>query len=101
MSDTRFLSAIPVLASLDIQRSVDFFAAVLGFAVRHSEPGVYGMVIRGEMGVDFPGCHRARGCRIPAFLRAGLPLVTFAEGADDLGRAGSCMPCEGSPYRGR
>lgn len=25
MSETQFLSAIPVLASLDIQRSVDFF----------------------------------------------------------------------------
>jgi hypothetical protein len=36
MGDTDFVGAIPVLASLDIERSVDFFASRLGFTVRYS-----------------------------------------------------------------
>jgi catechol 2,3-dioxygenase-like lactoylglutathione lyase family enzyme len=69
MSETRFVSATPVLASLDIQRSVDFFSDVLGFDVRHAEQGVYGVVTRGAVGIHFWACDDRRypentSCRI-------------------------------------
>lgn len=104
MSETRFLSAIPVLASLDIQRSVDFFATVLGFSVRHSDPGSYGVVTRGTVGVHFWACSDRRypentSCRIrvegiealyDTCQRAGVvhpsaPMATKPWGAREFG----------------
>jgi RimJ/RimL family protein N-acetyltransferase len=52
----RLLSATPVLASLDIPRSVEFFCTKLGFAAVHAEPGVYGIVTRDGVQVHFWAC---------------------------------------------
>ena len=38
-----FLSATPALASLDIQRSVEFFVVHLGFSRVHVDSGRYGI----------------------------------------------------------
>lgn len=54
--DAKFLSATPVLASLDIERSVEFFCSVLGFTKVHAEQGVYGVVTRDEVAVHFWSC---------------------------------------------
>ncbi len=51
-----FLSAIPVLASLDIARSVAFFRDHFGFASLFEEQGVYGVVQRDEVSVHFWAC---------------------------------------------
>lgn len=64
-----FLSATPVLASLDIRRSVDFFADKLGFSPVHVEPGAYGVVRRGVVQIHFWACDdrkiaEATGCRV-------------------------------------
>ena len=56
MNDERLLSATPVLASLDIERSVHFYRTHLGFEVQHVEQGVYGVVTRDEVGLHFWAC---------------------------------------------
>jgi ribosomal-protein-alanine N-acetyltransferase len=63
------LSATPVLASLDIARSVDFFCTTLGFAPMHAEPGVYGIVTRDGVQIHFWACAdraiaEATSCRV-------------------------------------
>lgn len=69
MSDTDFVAAIPVLASLDIQRSVDFFASKLGFTIHYASQGEYGIVSRGNVNIHFWACNdptiaSATGCRV-------------------------------------
>jgi catechol 2,3-dioxygenase-like lactoylglutathione lyase family enzyme len=69
MNDTDFVSAIPVLASLDIRRSVDFFASKLGFTVIYAVQGEYGVVSRGALIIHFWACDNpdipaATGCRV-------------------------------------
>jgi hypothetical protein len=53
---TRFLSATPVLASLDIERSVGFYGKRLGFSSVFVDPGVYGVVSRGPVSLHFWAC---------------------------------------------
>jgi catechol 2,3-dioxygenase-like lactoylglutathione lyase family enzyme len=69
MNDTDFVAAIPVLASLDIQRSVDFFASKLGFIILYVSQGEYGIVARGDVNIHFWGCNdpsipSVTGCRV-------------------------------------
>jgi hypothetical protein len=52
-SDIRFLSAISVLASLDIERLMDFLASKLGFAKLFVEQGVYGVAARGPVSLHY------------------------------------------------
>lgn len=66
---TTFMQAVPVLASLDVRRSIDFFVQHLGFAEVHAEQGVYGIVERDKVEVHFWACDdrriaEATGCRI-------------------------------------
>jgi catechol 2,3-dioxygenase-like lactoylglutathione lyase family enzyme len=67
--ETQFLAAVPVLASLDIQRSVDFFASKLGFTIVYAAQNGYGIVSRGHVSIHFWACSDAHiplatGCRI-------------------------------------
>jgi hypothetical protein len=69
MKDIDFVAAVPVLASLDIQRSVDFFASKLGFTKIYVSQGEYGIVARGSVTIHFWACNdpaiaEATGCRI-------------------------------------
>ena len=69
MSGTKFIAATPVLASLDINRSTEFFASKLGFKKIHDEQGVYGIVGIGEVRIHFWSCNdkiypEATSCRI-------------------------------------
>jgi catechol 2,3-dioxygenase-like lactoylglutathione lyase family enzyme len=69
LNDTDFVAAVPVLASLDIQRSVDFFANRLGFTVRYASHGEYGIVARGDVTIHFWACNdpaipSVTGCRV-------------------------------------
>lgn len=64
-----FVSAVPVLASLDIQRSVDFFASKLGFTIIYASQGAYGIVSRESVNIHFWACSDPRissatGCRV-------------------------------------
>ena len=65
----QFLSATPVLASLDIGRSVGFFVSRLGFEQVHAEQGQYGIVQRGAVSLHFWACSdadipQATSCRV-------------------------------------
>jgi catechol 2,3-dioxygenase-like lactoylglutathione lyase family enzyme len=55
-SEVGFISATPVLASLDIQRSVAFFCDKLGFTSLYAQQGAYGVVTRGGVGIHFWAC---------------------------------------------
>ena len=54
--NVQFVSAIPVLASLDILRSVAFFCTHLGFEEEHAEQGAYGIVSSGDIEIHFWAC---------------------------------------------
>lgn len=64
-----FLSATPVLASLDIKRSAGFFRSKLGFKELHVDQGVYGIVSNGAVEIHFWACNdrriaEATSCRV-------------------------------------
>ena len=70
MSDSvEFVTTTPVLASLDIERSVDFFCSKLGFVKIYAEQGAYGIVSSGAVTIHFWSCNdrrisEATGCRV-------------------------------------
>jgi hypothetical protein len=64
-----FLKAIPMLASLDIERSIAFLVDQLGFKKIHAEPGVYGIAERDSCALHYWACSDTliaenTGCRI-------------------------------------
>jgi hypothetical protein len=68
-SSIEFVAATPVLASLDIERSVSFFESKLGFTRMHAVQGVYGVVNHGNIGIHFWACNdrkiaEATSCRV-------------------------------------
>ena len=84
-SPPTFLAATPVLASLDIQRSVAFFSSVLGFTPVHVEQGVYGVVVRDRIGIHFwafsdAAIPRATSCRVQVAGIAALYEHCKAQG---------------------
>lgn len=65
----QYVDATPVLASLDIQRSVDFFVSKLGFTQIYASQNEYGIVRNGPVGIHFWACAdaeipKATGCRV-------------------------------------
>ncbi|WP_082568792.1 VOC family protein [Rhizobacter sp. Root1221] len=64
-----YVIATPVLASLDIEKSVEFFCSKLGFSEIYAEQGSYGIVSSGLVSIHFWACSdrriaEATGCRI-------------------------------------
>ncbi len=55
-TQTRFIAATPVLASLDIERTTEFFASKLGFNKIYVAQGEYGIVSNGEIEIHFWAC---------------------------------------------
>ena len=55
MNSATFGKAIPVLASLDMARTLAFYESVLGFATRNFD-GSYGIAVRGDTEVHFWAC---------------------------------------------
>lgn len=56
MDPTSFGKAIPVLASLDMARTLAFYADVLGFTTHHVEGFIYGIAVRGDTELHFWDC---------------------------------------------
>jgi catechol 2,3-dioxygenase-like lactoylglutathione lyase family enzyme len=52
-SKTPFGKAIPILPSLDIERTLKFFGEILDFKTRHYEEFSYGMAARGDVEIHF------------------------------------------------
>ena len=72
-----FISATPILASLDVNRSVEFFCSKLGFSLVHATQGQYGIVVSGSVEVHFWACAEkhiaeATACRIQV---SGIDLL--------------------------
>ena len=68
-TQSNFIAATPVLASLDIQRSAEFFSSKLGFTKVHVVQGEYGIVSNGPVGIHFWACNdrriaEATSCRV-------------------------------------
>ncbi|AKJ69460.1 glyoxalase [Pandoraea thiooxydans] len=59
-NELAFGKAIPVLASLDIARTLKFFNEVLGFRTRHLDDFSYGMAARGDVEIHFWLCDDKR-----------------------------------------
>ena len=64
-----FVAATPVLASLNIERSVEFFCSKLGFVKILADQGTYGIVFSGSVSIHFWACTdrqiaEATGCRV-------------------------------------
>jgi catechol 2,3-dioxygenase-like lactoylglutathione lyase family enzyme len=49
-------SAAPILASLDIERTVSFYCSSLGFSRVYVEPGAWGIVTRDSVQLHFWPC---------------------------------------------
>ena len=77
MSETpyRYLSATPVLASLDIQRSVDFYVRTLGAMAVHAQAGSYGIVALGDVELHFWACDDQR---IPSLTSCRIQVAGIA-----------------------
>lgn len=56
MNHSSLGKAIPVLASLDMARTLDFYATTLGFQTRHFEGSGYGIAVRGATELHFWAC---------------------------------------------
>lgn len=48
--------AAPVLASLDIERTIAFYCSRLGFSCVYADPGVWGIVSRDDVYLHFWAC---------------------------------------------
>jgi catechol 2,3-dioxygenase-like lactoylglutathione lyase family enzyme len=57
MNQATFGKAIPVLASLDMTRTLDFYRDVLGFRTENIEGFSYGMAVRGDTELHFWVCN--------------------------------------------
>lgn len=53
MTQPSFGKAIPVLASLDMKRTFDFYENVLGFRTQHFGGFSYGIAVRGDTEIHF------------------------------------------------
>lgn len=56
MSSPVLNSAVPVLASLDITKTVQFYCSVFGFTKIYEEPAAYGIVQRDAVQIHFWAC---------------------------------------------
>ena len=70
-------SAAPVLASLDIERSISFFCSRLGFAQVYFEPNVWGIVSRDAVQIHFWPC-------VERHISENTSCRVYVEGVDEL-----------------
>lgn len=56
MSSSAFNSAVPILASLNITKTIQFYCSVFGFTKVYEEPASYGIVERDAVQIHFWAC---------------------------------------------
>ena len=81
-----FISTTPVLASLDMARTVAFYARVLGARTVHVQPGEYAIVSLGGLELHFWACQdpeipRQTSCRIQVAGITALHAQCLTENA--------------------
>lgn len=69
MSKATMNVAVPILASLDIPKSITFYTEALGFTCRFQSPGEYAIIQRDDIEIHFWPCNDAyiagnTACRI-------------------------------------
>lgn len=69
LDPVQYVDATPVLASLDIRRTTEFFVSKLGFELVYASQGEYGIVRSGPVTIHFwacsdPGIPKATSCRV-------------------------------------
>lgn len=93
--------AVPILASLDIARSVRFYCARLGFTEVYREAGVWGIVARDAVQIHFWPCserHIAENTSCRVYV-AGVDRL-YAE-LDAQGVVHPSAPLEDKPWGSR
>lgn len=65
----RLEHAVPILASLDIEKTVEFYRNKLGFETKYAQPGEYAIVQRDTVQIHFWNCDDKRipqltACRV-------------------------------------
>ncbi len=94
-------SAAPVLASLNIERTVSFYCSRLGFSRVYVEPGVWGIVSRDAVQIHFWPCserHIAENTSCRVYV-AGIDQF-FAE-LEPQGVIHPNAPLENKPWGSR
>lgn len=97
----QLIAATPVLASLDIERSVRFFCERLGFEQIQAVQGEYGIVRRGAVSIHFWACAdahipKATSCRIQV-----LGIEELFRTCETLGIVHPNAPLETKPWGNR
>ena len=69
--------AAPVLASLDIERTVSFYCSKLGFARVYVEPGGWGIVSRDNVQIHFWPCQERH-------IAENTSCRVYVDGIDEL-----------------
>ena len=92
-----FISTTPVLASLDIARTVAFYARVLGAKSIHAQLGEYGIVSLGGLELHFWACTDAAipkltSCRIQVAGISALHAQCLAQNAVHPNGGLCCQP---------
>ena len=81
-----FINAVPVLASLDMARTVAFYVRVLNAKQVYIQPGEYGIVSLGELELHFWACQdpaipKQTSCRFKVAGIASLHAQCLAKNA--------------------
>ena len=81
-----FINAVPVLASLDMARTVAFYVRVLNAKQVYAQPGEYGIVSLGGLELHFWACQdpeipRQTSCRFKVAGIASLHAQCMAQNA--------------------
>lgn len=92
-----FISTTPVLASLDIARTIAFYGRVLGAKSIHARPGEYGIISLGGLELHFWACTDAAipkltSCRIQVAGIVALHAQCMAENAVHPNGGLRCQP---------
>jgi len=69
--------AAPVLASLDIERTISFYCSRLGFTRVYADPGVWGIVSRNDVYIHFWACSEKH-------IAENTSCRVYVAGVDDL-----------------
>ncbi|MCU0527133.1 MAG: VOC family protein [Elainella sp. Prado103] len=56
MNSPTLITAVPVLASLDIAKTIQFYCQTFGFTKVYEEPNAYGIVKRDNVQIHFWAC---------------------------------------------
>lgn len=101
MNSPKLTAAVPVLASLDIPKTIQFYCTQFGFTKVYEEPAVYGIVQRDSVQIHFWACPdrgiaENTGCRIQV-----QGIETLYEQYQPTGHIHPNAPLQAKPWGSR